>query len=52
MNSTGVTLAMLSCSGGEMISMTAGEALQPFKNVPLAQWFVYLLPLSIYPFAM
>ncbi|KAF2269983.1 hypothetical protein CC78DRAFT_564091 [Lojkania enalia] len=49
---TAVTLAMFSCMGGELIAMTAGEAKDPWRDVPLAQSFVYLVPLSIYPFAL
>lgn len=32
--------------------MTAGEAKQPWKDVPATMSFVYLVPLTIYPFAM
>jgi len=35
-----------------MVSITAGEAYRPFKDVPVAMSFVYIVPLSIYPFAM
>lgn len=32
--------------------MTAGEAKNPWKDVPATMSFVYLVPLTIYPFAM
>jgi amino acid transporter len=32
--------------------MTAGEAKHPWKDVPLTMSFVYLVPLSLYPFVM
>jgi amino acid transporter len=43
---------MFSCMGGDYIAVTAGEAKNPYKDVPAAMSFVYLVPLSIYPFAM
>ncbi|KAF2831684.1 hypothetical protein CC86DRAFT_431605, partial [Ophiobolus disseminans] len=49
---TSVTLAMLSCFGADIVAMTAGEAKHPWKDVPLSMPFVYLVPLSIYPFVM
>lgn len=32
--------------------MTAGEAKKPWKDIPATMSFVYLVPLTIYPFAM
>jgi amino acid transporter len=32
--------------------MTVGEAKNPWKDVPITMSFVYIVPLSIYPFAM
>ncbi|KAF1995487.1 hypothetical protein P154DRAFT_580794 [Amniculicola lignicola CBS 123094] len=49
---TAVTIAMFSCSGGEMIAMTAGEAKRPFKDVPIVMSFVYIVPLTLYPFVL
>ncbi|KAJ4363567.1 hypothetical protein N0V83_009863 [Neocucurbitaria cava] len=49
---TSVTLAMFSCLGADLVAMTAGEAKNPWKDVPITMSFVYLVPLSIYPFAM
>src|SRR5436190_4921698 len=51
-NSTAVTLAMFSCNGGEIVAMTAGEAKDPWKDVPLAMSFVYIVPLSLYPLTL
>lgn len=34
------------------MAVTAGEAKNPYKDVPASMSFVYLVPLSIYPFAM
>lgn len=49
---TSVTLAMFSCLGADQVAMTAGESKNPWKDVPVTMSFVYLVPLSIYPFAM
>lgn len=43
---------MFSCFGSDLVAMTAGEAKNPWKDVPVTISFVYLVPLSIYPFAM
>jgi len=43
---------MFSCIGGEVIAMTAGEAREPFKDVPIVMSFVYLVPLSLYPLTL
>lgn len=32
--------------------MTAGEAKHPWKDIPITMSFVYLVPLSLYPFVM
>lgn len=50
--STSITLAMFSCFGADLVAMTAGEAKNPWKDVPATMSFVYLVPLSIYPFVM
>jgi amino acid transporter len=52
MGSTSITLAMFSCYGADLVAMTAGEARNPWKDVPITMSFVYIVPLSIYPFAM
>jgi amino acid transporter len=52
MGSTSITLAMFSCYGADIVAMTAGEAKNPWKDVPITMSFVYIVPLSIYPFAM
>lgn len=49
---TSVTLAMFSCFGGETIAMTAGEAKDAFRDVPVVMSFVYIVPLSLYPLAL
>ncbi|KAF2112752.1 amino acid permease-domain-containing protein [Lophiotrema nucula] len=49
---TAVTLSMFSCMGGDYMAVTAGEAKNPYKDVPAAMSFVYLVPLSSYPLAM
>ncbi|KAL6174168.1 hypothetical protein ACJQWK_00313 [Exserohilum turcicum] len=49
---TSITLAMFSCFGTDLVAMTAGEAKNPWKDVPVTMSFVYIVPLSIYPFAM
>lgn len=49
---TSVTFAMFSCYGGEIIAMTAGEAKQPFKDVPVVMSFVYIVPLSLLPLTL
>lgn len=50
--STAVTLAMFSCTGGEIVAMTAGEARAPWRDVPLAMSFAYIVPLAAYPFIL
>jgi amino acid transporter len=52
MGSTSITLAMFSCYGADVVAMTAGEAKNPWKDVPITMSFVYIVPLSIYPFVM
>ncbi|KAL5438880.1 hypothetical protein PMIN05_005597 [Paraphaeosphaeria minitans] len=49
---TSVTLAMFSCFGGETIAMTAGEAKDAFRDVPVVMSFVYIVPLSLYPLVL
>ncbi|KAF2248498.1 hypothetical protein BU26DRAFT_531763 [Trematosphaeria pertusa] len=49
---TASTFAMFSCMGGEMVAMTAGEARNPWKDVPVVMSFVYLVPLTLYPFIL
>ncbi|KAK7181055.1 hypothetical protein DPSP01_003596 [Paraphaeosphaeria sporulosa] len=49
---TSVTLAMFSCFGGETIAMTAGEAKDAFRDVPVVMSFVYIIPLSLYPLVL
>jgi len=49
---TAVTLAMFSCMGGDIIIMTAGEAQEPWTDLPAVTSFVYLIPLSLYPFVL
>ncbi|KAF2634637.1 hypothetical protein P280DRAFT_413354 [Massarina eburnea CBS 473.64] len=49
---TAVTFTMFSCLGGEMTAMTAGESKEPWKDVPVVMSFVYLLPLTLYPFVL
>ncbi|KAF2875146.1 amino acid permease-domain-containing protein [Massariosphaeria phaeospora] len=49
---TAVSLAMFSCMGGEMVAMTAGEAKEPWRDIPISMSFVYVIPLSLYPFVM
>ncbi|KAF1833515.1 hypothetical protein BDW02DRAFT_569955 [Decorospora gaudefroyi] len=49
---TSITLAMFSCTGADLVAMTAGEAKNPWKDIPITMSFVYVVPLSIYPFAM
>src|ERR1700722_6487217 len=39
---TAVTLAMFSCMGGDIIIMTAGEAQEPWTDLPAVTSFVYL----------
>lgn len=43
---------MFSCFGTDLVAMTAGEAKDPWRDVPVTMSFVYLVPLTIYPFAM
>lgn len=43
---------MFSCLGTDLVAMTAGEAKHPWKDIPITMSFVYLVPLSMYPFAM
>jgi amino acid transporter len=49
---TSITLAMFSCFGGETIAMTAGEAKDAFRDVPVVMSFVYIVPLSLYPLTL
>lgn len=35
-----------------MVAMTAGEAKEPWKDVPVVMSFVYVVPLTIYPFVL
>ncbi|KAE8831138.1 hypothetical protein PTNB85_07725 [Pyrenophora teres f. teres] len=49
---TSITLAMFSCLGTDLVAMTAGEAKHPWKDIPITMSFVYLVPLTMYPFAM
>ncbi|KAF2728706.1 hypothetical protein EJ04DRAFT_538260 [Polyplosphaeria fusca] len=49
---TAVSLAMFSCCGGEMVTVTAGEAKNPWKDVPIVMSFVYLVPMVLYPFIL
>lgn len=49
---TAVTLAMFSCMGGEIIIMTAGEAQEPWTDIPAVTSFVYAIPLSLYPLVL
>ncbi|KAF1964189.1 amino acid transporter [Bimuria novae-zelandiae CBS 107.79] len=49
---TSVTFAMFSCYGQEIIAMTAGEAREPFKDVPVVMSFVYLVPLTLMPLTL
>jgi amino acid transporter len=43
---------MFSCKGGEIIAMTAGEAKDPWRDIPLTMSFVYIVPLSLYPLTL
>lgn len=43
---------MFSCLGADLVAMTAGEARDPWRDIPVTMSIVYLVPLSIYPFAM
>jgi amino acid permease len=43
---------MFSCFGADLVAMTVGEAKNPWRDVPITMSFVYVVPLSIYPFAM
>ncbi|KAI4690727.1 uncharacterized protein J4E88_002199 [Alternaria novae-zelandiae] len=36
----------------DLVAMTVGEAKNPWRDVPITMSFVYIVPLSIYPFAM
>ncbi|KAF1961896.1 hypothetical protein CC80DRAFT_463405 [Byssothecium circinans] len=49
---TAVKFAIFSCFGGEMVTMTAGESREPWRDVPVVMSFVYLVPLSLYPFVL
>ncbi|KAF2187484.1 hypothetical protein K469DRAFT_772116 [Zopfia rhizophila CBS 207.26] len=49
---TSVTLAMFAYTRREIVIMTAGEAQEPFKDVPTVTSFVYLVPLILYPFVV
>ena len=51
-NRTAVTFALFSCTAGEMIAMTAGEAKEPWKDVPVVISFVYIIQLCIIPFVL
>jgi amino acid permease len=51
-DSAAVTTAMFSCTGGEMVAMAAGEAKDPWQDIPIVMSFVYLVPLSLYPITM
>ncbi|CAN9289579.1 unnamed protein product [Alternaria alternata] len=48
---TSITLAMFSF-GTDLVAMTAGEAKNPWKDVPATMTFVYVIPVIMYPFAM
>ncbi|CAN9234018.1 hypothetical protein AA0121_g4230 [Alternaria tenuissima] len=48
---TSITLAMFSY-GTDLVAMTAGEAKNPWKDVPATMTFVYVIPVIMYPFAM
>ncbi|KAH8623841.1 aat family amino acid transporter [Alternaria alternata] len=50
-HSTSITLAMFSF-GTDLVAMTAGEAKNPWKDVPATMTFVYVIPVIMYPFAM
>jgi amino acid transporter len=38
--------------GGDLVIMAAGEAKNPWEDVPAVTSFVYLIPLSLYPFVL
>lgn len=46
-----VTIAIFACMGGDQVIMTAGEAADPWNDLPAVTSFVYLIPLSLYPIA-
>ncbi|KAF1935599.1 hypothetical protein EJ02DRAFT_484259 [Clathrospora elynae] len=48
---TSITLAMFSF-GTDLVAMTAGEAKDPWRDVPATMTFVYIVPIVMYPFAM
>ena len=52
LQSTSITLAMFACLGTDLVAMTAGEAKHPWKDIPITMSFVYIVPLTMYPFAM
>lgn len=43
---------MFSCMSGEMVAMAAGEAREPWKDIPIVMSFVYLVPLTLNPFVL
>jgi amino acid transporter len=47
-----VTFAFFSCTAGEMVAMTAGEAKEPWKDIPVVISFVYVIQLFILPFVL
>ncbi|KAH7374374.1 amino acid permease-domain-containing protein [Pyrenochaeta sp. MPI-SDFR-AT-0127] len=49
---TSVASAIFSCFGADLVAMTAGEAKRPWRDVPATMSFVYLVPLTLYPFIM
>lgn len=46
-----VTIAIFACMGGDLVIMTAGEAADPWNDLPAVTSFVYLIPLFLYPIA-
>src|SRR2546430_17007175 len=45
---TSIIFAMISCMGGDIVIVTAGEAKFPRKDLPAVARFMYLVPLSFY----
>lgn len=45
---TCLTLAMFQFMGGEMVLVTAGEAVSPRRDLPTAARYMYTLPVSLY----
>ncbi|KAL9113857.1 MAG: hypothetical protein Q9227_001991 [Pyrenula ochraceoflavens] len=45
---TGTTLAMFQFMGGDIVLITAAEAVHPRRDLPKAARFMYLLPVSFY----